>query len=198
MCFYIVFFFFFQAEDGIRDGRVTGVQTCALPISWLSEPLSFGHLSAALQATRVNDYKAEDKLGLVAQRQVGIEVDNSAIPRWRANAQLGWGAAGFDVNWNLRFLSAVSEACSNASVTPVPGCSDAPGATHSLHSIVYHDVQVSWTDAFRLTGLKVEAGVNNLFGSNPPICFTCTLNGYDAGTYDLPGAFWNARATYKF
>src|SRR4051794_41814678 len=27
-------FFFFQAEDGIRDGRVTGVQTCALPI-WI-------------------------------------------------------------------------------------------------------------------------------------------------------------------
>src|SRR5690625_6459574 len=26
--------FFFQAEDGIRDGHVTGVQTCALPISW--------------------------------------------------------------------------------------------------------------------------------------------------------------------
>src|SRR5215467_15525279 len=29
-CFY--FFFFFQAEDGIRDYKVTGVQTCALPI----------------------------------------------------------------------------------------------------------------------------------------------------------------------
>src|SRR5437763_12271539 len=28
----IVFFFFFQAEDGIRDTSVTGVQTCALPI----------------------------------------------------------------------------------------------------------------------------------------------------------------------
>src|SRR5256884_1601952 len=27
------FFFFFQAEDGIRDVAVTGVQTCALPIS---------------------------------------------------------------------------------------------------------------------------------------------------------------------
>src|SRR5690606_40324624 len=27
------FFFFFQAEDGIRDFHVTGVQTCALPIS---------------------------------------------------------------------------------------------------------------------------------------------------------------------
>ena len=28
----ILFFFFFQAEDGIRDIGVTGVQTCALPI----------------------------------------------------------------------------------------------------------------------------------------------------------------------
>src|SRR5690625_1114189 len=27
-----LFFFFFQAEDGIRAGHVTGVQTCALPI----------------------------------------------------------------------------------------------------------------------------------------------------------------------
>src|SRR3954462_13468592 len=26
------FYFFFQAEDGIRDYRVTGIQTCALPI----------------------------------------------------------------------------------------------------------------------------------------------------------------------
>src|SRR5256885_14670638 len=29
----MVYFFFFQAEDGIRDYKVTGVQTCALPIS---------------------------------------------------------------------------------------------------------------------------------------------------------------------
>src|SRR5256885_9476569 len=30
------FFFFFQAEDGIRDYKVTGVQTCALPI-WVRQ-----------------------------------------------------------------------------------------------------------------------------------------------------------------
>src|SRR5699024_11794845 len=30
---YLVLSFFFQAEDGIRDRNVTGVQTCALPIS---------------------------------------------------------------------------------------------------------------------------------------------------------------------
>src|SRR5690625_5590660 len=30
--FQMYYCFFFQAEDGIRDGHVTGVQTCALPI----------------------------------------------------------------------------------------------------------------------------------------------------------------------
>src|SRR6476661_10359886 len=33
----MLFFFFFQAEDGIRDSSVTGVQTCALPISGIRE-----------------------------------------------------------------------------------------------------------------------------------------------------------------
>src|SRR6266850_6547580 len=37
-------FFFFQAEDGIRDYKVTGVQTCALPIS------SFGGCDVDLEA----------------------------------------------------------------------------------------------------------------------------------------------------
>src|SRR5690625_2013993 len=41
-------FFFFQAEDGIRDGHVTGVQTCALPIS------NFGVLP--LEFTAPSDY----------------------------------------------------------------------------------------------------------------------------------------------
>src|SRR5205823_7281679 len=35
--FYLGAFFFFQAEDGIRDKLVTGVQTCALPISICSK-----------------------------------------------------------------------------------------------------------------------------------------------------------------
>src|SRR5256885_13007277 len=40
-------FFFFQAEDGIRDYKVTGVQTCALPISGASCRLRPGHQNSA-------------------------------------------------------------------------------------------------------------------------------------------------------
>src|SRR5256885_5149246 len=43
ICLILIFFFFFQAEDGIRDYKVTGVQTCALPISdFLGAPLQCG------------------------------------------------------------------------------------------------------------------------------------------------------------
>src|SRR5207249_8376621 len=38
----VVLVFFFQAEDGIRDRNVTGVQTCALPISLPDAPVVGG------------------------------------------------------------------------------------------------------------------------------------------------------------
>src|SRR5690625_7587915 len=47
---YLSAFFFFQAEDGIRDGHVTGVQTCALPISQevLKLQSSLGYIDSKL------------------------------------------------------------------------------------------------------------------------------------------------------
>src|SRR5215216_7308005 len=45
------FFFFFQAEDGIRDDLVTGVQTCALPISLLWRAASAGRRTRRRAAT---------------------------------------------------------------------------------------------------------------------------------------------------
>src|SRR5205823_10788704 len=43
VCFTPYIFFFFQAEDGIRDKLVTGVQTCALPIYLLGDARDPGH-----------------------------------------------------------------------------------------------------------------------------------------------------------
>src|SRR5207245_8200667 len=37
--------FFFQAEDGIRDATVTGVQTCALPIYLSPEDISYSEFA---------------------------------------------------------------------------------------------------------------------------------------------------------
>ena len=68
---------------------------------------------------------------------------------------------------------------------------------NTLGSVTYHDVQFSWKNAL-IEGLKLSVGGNNVFGKEPPICVTCSLNGYDAGTYDLPGGFWYVSADYRF
>src|SRR5260221_14699132 len=47
------FFFFFQAEDGIRDHCVTGVQTCALPISPRQHGTTVVRARFHVQATRL-------------------------------------------------------------------------------------------------------------------------------------------------
>src|SRR5438034_9031046 len=59
-----MFFFFFQAEDGIRDHCVTGVQTCALPISGRAErPRALGE--------DAGDHEREDgRLGQPDTREV--------------------------------------------------------------------------------------------------------------------------------
>src|SRR3712207_8678300 len=67
---YQLSFFFFQAEDGIRDIGVTGVQTCALPISLLLALQILGHLPVALGlGAQVVDHGVEEVL-----RKLGVEL----------------------------------------------------------------------------------------------------------------------------
>src|SRR2546427_7229421 len=68
--YYFLFFFFFQAEDGIRDLTVTGVQTCALPISWLRRS---GRAPACWPARRRAGRRPQAAAGRSEERRVGKE-----------------------------------------------------------------------------------------------------------------------------
>src|SRR5207248_4716996 len=70
----LFFFFFFQAEDGIRDRTVTGVQTCALPISSPSAPTAHlaGKASSAAILTPKNEPSSKP-LPRSEERRVGKE-----------------------------------------------------------------------------------------------------------------------------
>ncbi len=165
-------------------------------VNWSSPQWSMGRLTAALQASHVLDYSAVDSDGNAAQRTVGIEVNDSAIPDWQTNLQIGWLVDDWSFNWNMRYTSAVKEAC-NADIEGLPGCPTATSFS-TLGGTTYHDAQVSWNNAFSAEGMKLSLGLNNVFAKDPPICLTCSLNGYDAGTYDIPGRFWYISMDYKF
>src|SRR5258708_27573574 len=63
-------FFFFQAEDGIRDDLVTGVQTCALPISGLLLLVSFGQAPPAEPKKKETSMPTAEKSG--AKKDVAV------------------------------------------------------------------------------------------------------------------------------
>src|SRR5690606_34766339 len=93
ICCDLFIVFFFQAEDGIRDFHVTGVQTCALPISydvWVRQGL--------LRTTpgKVIDYGfvARD----IGEITGGLDVVKIGFDRWRMDRMKGaMEAAGVDL-----------------------------------------------------------------------------------------------------
>src|SRR5690606_40775909 len=64
-------FFFFQAEDGIRDFHVTGVQTCALPISAITDD--------AWRAIKYTDAIYDEEAGQWVSRAEVAEIDFTAF-----------------------------------------------------------------------------------------------------------------------
>src|SRR5205807_3004937 len=78
-------FFFFQAEDGIRDYKVTGVQTCALPISYLIAPYDPDTTSpkpTLRGATQVPWDKDVASLAMMLLMNVPIGRPDSASQNW--------------------------------------------------------------------------------------------------------------------
>jgi iron complex outermembrane receptor protein len=88
-----------------------------------------------------------------------------------------------------RDLNAFPGTCSNPNTT-----NDAL-STNKLGITVYNDVQALWSPDFDHR-LSVTAGVNNLLNRDPPNCYSCSLNGFNGATYDVPGVFGYLAATY--
>src|SRR5258707_9786376 len=77
----VVFFFFFQAEDGIRDIGVTGVQTCALPI-WTSAPLTVSFIRFLLANLQLSKFR--DQATPVAAAGTAARAAQSCVRKSRA------------------------------------------------------------------------------------------------------------------
>src|SRR3989454_2200167 len=113
-----MFFFFFQAEDGIRDYKVTGVQTCALPIwalpgipqHWLhfllqAHPGFARHGWLEIEETHSSGYLVNDAL------------NTSTLPWWTTTVRVGWNGTvgslrggpfvGFDNVFNRSYVGSV-------------------------------------------------------------------------------------------
>src|SRR5438309_7893934 len=93
-------FFFFQAEDGIRDGTVTGVQTCALPIWGITSGFTVrrrdGGLSGGLQLAEASAVHLHSEVGIRRRSSVvARSFPNDCAPERRAGERHQvYGAGG--------------------------------------------------------------------------------------------------------
>src|SRR2546427_11831072 len=105
-----MYFFFFQAEDGIRDLTVTGVQTCALPICRAADATTRAgiHLRDRAISATFGDYDNDGRLDLyVATAGGGVLLRNAG-------------------DWTV------------TDVTTAPGLAAAPPATTALAADLHH------------------------------------------------------------
>ena len=155
-----------------------------------------GQFKLGWQNTFVGRYEA---LGAAGQRQPqepGVEVADSSIAEWTSNASVSWALDNWNASWTVRHISELTEQCGDASAFPI--CSDQVAGTNKLAATTFHDMQVGYKVDW-MKGLQLSLGLNNVFDKDPPICLSCSLNGYDASTYDIPrGRYWYARADLRF
>jgi len=167
-----------------------------IDLFWVFPESKVGQFSAAWRNTLVGDYRAVGAAGQEQPQAPGIEVVDSAIPEWTSNFTLDWRRGNWSAAWTMRHVSELREECGRAVGFPV--CSNPATGINVLEATTYHDLQLGYRFAdFHDMGLTF--GVNNLFEEDPPICLSCSLNGYDASTYDIPGGrFFYLRADIKF
>jgi iron complex outermembrane recepter protein len=170
-------------------------------VNWIGPDTSIGRPGASLQNTYVSKYEARDtSTGLSEPQGPGIEVTDSGIARLRSTLRLDWQWDAWDFGYAFRYMSSLTEDCASAGGFPI--CPNAPSdkfpnGSHRLGAVTYHDLRASWKTPLS-TPLTVSAGVNNVWDKTPPVCLSCSLNGYDASNYDLPGRFWYVEASLKF
>src|SRR5690349_16143255 len=142
-------FFFFQAEDGIRDLYVTGVQTCALPISPKAVITNDRHTGAFAQGTSLSMDAALKPLDPSPVKEVRLDTTHKIIEiapgvkfsAWTFGDTVPGPVVRARVGDRIKFTM------SNRSDEPVPGVRVT--AAPMMHSMDFHSAMVSPGDKYR-------------------------------------------------
>jgi iron complex outermembrane receptor protein len=105
---------------------------------------------------------------------------SQGFPKWKSVGILDWDLASFGATVTGRYVSKLQEGDGNV-----------------MNAKFYTDLQLRWHAPSFSDNFGFALGVNNLFKTKAPGCFTCDINNFDPTVYDLPGRYFYARATVK-
>ncbi|HEY6177862.1 MAG TPA: TonB-dependent receptor, partial [Kofleriaceae bacterium] len=122
-----------------------------------------------------------------------------AFPRFKSQLAVDYLFKQFEFTLTNRYIHSLTEQCRDLGAFPGtcsnPDPNDDSKSTNKLGITIYTDLQFVWSPEFDHS-LSITAGVNNLLNRDPPTCFSCSLNGFNGATYDVPGIFGYLSAAY--
>ena len=170
-----------QNLDSIRTKGVDAT------INYRSPRTPYGTLGLTANATFLLKYVLSASNGFVVLDRLGTErgSPDQAFPKVKYNGTVDWSLGDIAASFTGRYIDAVTEINGNT------------GQPNKLASRFYGDVQLRLTPSMFDRRFVLTAGVNNVFNQDPPACFSCSLNNFDPGSYDVPGQFGYLRLSYK-
>ena len=118
--------------------------------------------------------------------------------KYKSTLILDWFMGDFSASFVGRYLSGLDESCPGGVIAADPTlCTDAATAFHRIPSVIYSDIQVTWSPSRWDRNVSLTLGVNNVFNADIPVCFTCDLNSFDGTLNPIPGQFGYVRLSIR-
>ncbi len=143
---------------------------------------------------------------LIKNERAGTELGSPerGFIEYKSTLALDWFWRTFSVNFILRYMSSLTEVCGGSlhdfgkqDLCSNPGPSADDPSTNKIGSRVYGDLAISWSPHYLDGDWPLTVGVNNVFDTSTPICYSCDLNSFDGTLYPIPGPFGFVRLTYR-
>ena len=175
--------------------NIAGIDQSGLDfkVGYTYETDTLGTFSGRLTGVWLNEYTYAGAPGLPLEERAGTfgGATPGVYADWRAFLQLGWTMAGWSVGVNGQFIPEIDDY----------GFGYSEDMLGTVDSYMAWDVRVGYDFADMpgyASGLRLNAGINNVFDEDPPFIEGEGNQSHDISTYDPIGRFYYAELAYKF
>lgn len=159
-----------------------------LALRYQLESESLGHFRWAFNTSRMLRYLNQLAPGSGVDDLAGTFADAASggagsLPRWKSNTGLYWNRGRWEGGYTIHYVGPLQESFTL----------NDRRVNRRIHSWTSQDLQLAYTLPL---GLRLAAGVDNLFDRAPPFAATAFNDNYDGRTYDLTGRYWYTTLVY--
>ncbi|MBT4522396.1 MAG: TonB-dependent receptor [Halieaceae bacterium] len=166
--------------------RVSGAD---LALTYHHPKRRWGQLSVSSSATYIHEYLSRLDASSPQVDLAGTFRDEASeglggIPQWKAQMGIQWSRQRWLGSYELHYVSSLKEL--------IPGTNQ----TRSIDAWAVHDLQLSYNFDW-LGGLRLSAGVDNVFDEAAPLAASAFNDNIDGRTHELKGRYWYSKLSLR-